>query len=712
MDNLTFALDIGTRSVTGIILEKQDNNTYSVNNYCTKEHKDRSMRDGQIHHVVKVAEVIQEVKDELENRSGTTLDSVCVAAAGRALKTMEASAHIELNQKPITEIETIKHLELSAVQAAQEKLANQEDAGNYTNYYCVGYSVVYYKLDSEKIGSLLDQSGKEASVEVIATFLPKVVVESLLAALSHAGLEMDALTLEPIAAIQVLIPESIRRLNVALVDIGAGTSDIAITDKGTVVAYGMVPVAGDEITEAISDTYLLDFPIAEKVKREIVEHGQAITEDILGFETTITYNKLIEDIRKPVKQLSKQIANEIIKLNGSKSPKAVMLIGGGSLTPEINNVLAKKLDLTDNRVAIRGLDAIQSLKQSDRMPKGPEFVTPIGIAIAAKENPVHYITVNVNGMLIRLFEMKTLTVGDCLVQAGIELQKWYGKPGMAQIITVNGKEVTLPGEFGEPPTIQLNGEHAQVDTFITSGDEITITKGQDGNGASVTLFELIGEMPTTTIFYNNKETNLTTKVFVNNEKAEMNYIVKDNDTINFHQVKTLQHFLEEVSVPPISNAFAIYVNNKEVHLPMAETGIFVNNKKVSLDYVLRHHDRVTVNSAKSPMVKDVIIQLKDSCWKTATVTFNGQLIQLKQPLYRMTRNSQELDFASQVYMNDQLQIEEITEQPFIFQDVFRYVDIDLTNVNGSFHILKNKEATSFDAIIQTGDELEITWDMN
>ncbi len=59
-----------------------------------------------------------------------------------------------------------------------------------------------------------------------------------------------------------------RRLNVALVDIGAGTSDIAITNLGTVIAYGMVPIAGDEVTEAISDHYLLDFPLAEKAKRE------------------------------------------------------------------------------------------------------------------------------------------------------------------------------------------------------------------------------------------------------------------------------------------------------------------------------------------------------------------------------------------------------------------------------------------------------------
>ncbi|MGP4062610.1 hypothetical protein [Halobacillus sp. H74] len=82
-----------------------------------------------------------------------------------------------------------------------------------------------------------------------------VIVESLLSPLQRADLEMEALTLEPIAAIQVLIPTSTRRLNVALVDRGAGTSDIAITADGTISAYGMAPSAGDEITEAISDEY-------------------------------------------------------------------------------------------------------------------------------------------------------------------------------------------------------------------------------------------------------------------------------------------------------------------------------------------------------------------------------------------------------------------------------------------------------------------------
>ena len=121
---------------------------------------------------------------------------------------------------------------MQAVQKAQQELLKNElDQAKSPYYYCVGYSVLYYRLDGEEIGSLIDQTGNSAAVEVIATFLPRVVVESLLSALKRSDLEMEALTLEPIAAINVLIPPSMSRLNIALVDIGAGTSDIAITTK-------------------------------------------------------------------------------------------------------------------------------------------------------------------------------------------------------------------------------------------------------------------------------------------------------------------------------------------------------------------------------------------------------------------------------------------------------------------------------------------------
>ncbi|RDW16381.1 cell division protein [Oceanobacillus arenosus] len=710
MENQIFALDIGTRTVTGIILEQQEEK-YSVVDYVMKEHRDRSMLDGQIHNVIAVAEVIKEVREELEERTGTTLNRVCVAAAGRSLKTVESTAIIPLNQQIITDEETIKHLELSAVQTAQVKLAELEKDKDYSNYYCVGYSVLQYTIDDEKIGSLIDQSGDTAAVEIIATFLPKVVVESLLAALARANIEMEALTLEPIAAIHVLIPESMRRLNVALVDIGAGTSDIAITDRGTVVAYGMVPVAGDEITEAISDEYLLDFPEAEQTKRRIVNHGKATVHDILGFETVITYENLVNDVKGQVKKLAKSITKEIYQLNG-KSPKAVMLVGGGSLTPDLPTILADRLELPANRVAVRGIDAIQNLVQNESIPNGPDFVTPIGIAIAAKQNPIHYISIHVNKKVIRLFEMKQLTVGDCLVQAGIVLNKWYGKPGNASIVKLNGQTITIPGEYGTSPVIMLNGQLAGVEDLVHHQDKITISKGEDGNSAAVTLSELIGEIPSLKIQFNQQPMEIKPIIHVNQVKKTTDYPVQDNDDIVIQEVKTIEDFLKH-SRNHIANeteVFTVYVNIESINLDVGATQFYLNGRQVSIDHPLRQHDQLVISDARTPTVHDLLTKVDLDYLQTITITFNGEVVQLKQPALIVLHDGVELHEENIINRFDRVEIKERPLERFIFQDVFRYVDINLNQISGKFKLYKNEQPTSFDQPIENGDALAIRWD--
>ncbi|MCP6657801.1 rod shape-determining protein, partial [Klebsiella pneumoniae] len=92
----------------------------------------------------------------------------------------------------------------------------------------------------------------------------------------------------PIAAINVLIPTTMRHLNLVLIDVGAGTSDVAITRDGSVIAYGMVPFAGDEITEAISQQFLLDFNVAETVKRQSSGKNKKISfTDVLGMSQKV-----------------------------------------------------------------------------------------------------------------------------------------------------------------------------------------------------------------------------------------------------------------------------------------------------------------------------------------------------------------------------------------------------------------------------------------
>ncbi|MCP6652252.1 hypothetical protein NL518_29580, partial [Klebsiella pneumoniae] len=81
--------------------------------------------------------------------------------------------------------------------------------------------------DGTRIKSLIGQRGKHSAIEAIATFLPRQVIDSLQSTIQTVGLEMSTLTLEPIAAINVLIPTTMRHLNLVLIDVGAGTSDVA-----------------------------------------------------------------------------------------------------------------------------------------------------------------------------------------------------------------------------------------------------------------------------------------------------------------------------------------------------------------------------------------------------------------------------------------------------------------------------------------------------
>jgi cell division protein FtsA len=708
-----FALDIGTRSVVGIILTETDE-SYEVIDILIREHEERSMLDGQIHDVLSVSEIISEIKAELENSHGP-LSKVCVAAAGRALKTERSKAIVNIEGNPMFSKQDILHLELSAVQLAQATVAGERNNGNSHHYYCVGYSVLYYQLDGEEIGSLVDQRGKEASVEIIATFLPKVVVESLLSALDRAGLEMEALTLEPIAAINVLIPPSMRRLNVALVDIGAGTSDIALTDAGTVVAYGMVPIAGDEITEAVSDEFLLDFPQAEKAKRELHDQDSVTITDILGFETEISREDAIKRISPAIDRLAESIGDEILRLNNNKPPKAVMLVGGGSLTPELPKRLANQLNLPENRAAIRGLDAISSVSFSEHINKGPELVTPIGIAIAAKKSPVQYHTIYVNGQPVRLFEVNKLTVGDCLLAAGIKMNKLYGKPGLAMIVSLNGKNVTIPGKHGQPPVLLRNELSCNFDDEVHGGDKLTVIKGEDGKKTDLTLLDLIGELPKKSVIIDGFQHEVSSRLTCNGVPVSMSNEVEDRDQIIFEMPESIEELLMNLNIADglrDIRPFHLKIDSSELVIPEFSAKVYLNGIEVKIHHPFNHLDEIRFGKRQSPTLSRATEAMNLNVRQTMPVVFNGQHLTLEKDLIEFYRDGTKLNAEDILLNGDELITKHKEVEAFIFQDIFNFAQIDIPKESGRFILLRNGEKAAFNDSLIPGDDLKIVFEKN
>ena len=374
---LLFALDIGTRSIVGLIGEKTEAGILVLAG-VRHEHTTRAMLDGQIHDVPEVAKVIRAIKLKLEKDFGP-LRQVAIAAAGRALSTLNASAELDVHSRGYLTMQEERTLELTAIQSAQKQLATSRVVNDPASYYCVGHSIVHYSLDGTNMKTLVGQRGHKASVEIIATFLPRQVIDSLQAAVLNAGLEIGTLTLEPIAAINVLIPPTMRHLNLVLVDVGAGTSDVAVTRNGSVVGYGMVPIAGDEITEELSAQHLLDFKVAETLKRRLgrnVKHVNYV--DILGIKHSCPPEDIIRGITPAVTELAQAIATQIMQLNNSV-PQAILLVGGGALTPLLPEILAQIMDMPKDRVAVRRPDAIEDVQGIPADFNTPDAVTPLGI---------------------------------------------------------------------------------------------------------------------------------------------------------------------------------------------------------------------------------------------------------------------------------------------------------------------------------------------
>ncbi len=595
-----FALDIGTRSVIGIVAEKEAAGLKIIATE-RQEHKTRAMLDGQIHDVPQVAAIIKDVKNALVKKAGP-LQHAAVAAAGRALYTMTAEAETEING--IITPEQERALDFAGVQAAQAKLASSNTIEDPTTYYCVGYSTVRYLLDEVQLKTLVGQRGKIAKATVIATFLPRQVIDSMQSALHEARLDMRALTLEPIAAINVLIPPTMRHLNLVLVDIGAGTSDVAITNNGSVIAYGMVPLAGDEITEAISQKYLLDFNVAEQAKRDAAEGRNVQFSDILGGSYDLSPKEIFEPILPNIQSLAAAIAKQITDLN-STAPQAVLLVGGGALTPHLPHLLAEALAMPEARVAVRRPDKVAGIQAIPAELCSPDAVTPLGILKIASINTLHFLSIYVNDEEFNLFNFRDLTISDALLNAGIQLKKLNGRPGLGLMLSVNGERKFLPGTLGTLAHLYLNDEPATLDSPIRQGSRITVKPGENGTTPVVTLKDIIEEIPSFTVYINDQEQLLKTQLLVNGKSADSSQHLSDNDLIETKAPKSVGEALLLAGFSPTGKKIQYTLNGNPSSYTLSPE-ILLNDASATLSMPIHEKDRLEYTLPVDARLGDIL----------------------------------------------------------------------------------------------------------
>lgn len=689
-EDLIFALDIGTRTVIGIVgLYEKECFRVVAAEIC--EHKSRAMLDGQIHDIEKVAEVITQVKERLEKILGVTLTKVAIAAAGRVLKTSQTKLEYDIEQGREITSEIVGSLEVDAIQNAQFKLDNEISNEEKMTFYCVGYSVVNYFLNGYVISSLVGHKGKKIGVEVLATFLPHVVVDSLYTVMSKVGLEVISLTLEPIAAINVTIPKDLRLLNLVLVDIGAGTSDIALTRDGSVVAYGMVPIAGDEITEKIAQEFLVDFNTAEKIKISISSGTEIIKyTDILGNKYEIIHQKAIEIIEPAIDFLAGSICDKILEFN-QKAPNAVFLIGGGSQIPGLTNRIAEGLGLPDNRVAVRGRDVIQNIKTKIKKLTGPESITPFGIAMMAHmQRGQDFMSVTVNENKVKLFNSKKLSVADALILVGYNPDKLIGRTGKSLKFTLNGKDKNIKGEHGMAAEIFVNNEPASLDTRINNNDSIYIKPSYNGMDAKKSVIDYVKHTRGLTVYLNEDRIALVPYCSINGQTCGMDAAIKNGDKVQIEEIVTLKDFI------------------LKFELGLGNSLLKVNGEIVSTEYILKDNDSITDSELFEESVEVTVpeqgFEEEQEIYETDDVLVN------KFEQNYLENNSVHVPEKGYViYVNGE-RIELKENKQYIFVDIFNYINFDLSVPKGNIILKLNGSQANFTDTISPGDNIEIFWE--
>lgn len=566
------------------------------------------------------------------------------------------------------------------------------------------------------------------------------MVDGLYAAVGQAGLSVANMTLEPIAAINVAIPENYRMLNIALVDVGAGTSDISITRDGSIIAYGMIPHAGDEMTEVIVQHFLVDFNMAESIKLQSTTSDTVTYKDIMSIEHTIPAQGVWDVAAPVVDNIAQEVSAKIRELNGDKTVSACFVVGGGGKIHGFTEKLAEDLDLPEERVALRGEEVLGDVTfEQEDIKKDPLLVTPIGICLNYYDQRNNFIMVRFNGERIKLYDNNRLTIVDAALQAGFPNDELFPKRGTPINFTVNGVARLVRGEAGEGAVVTMNGKPASINTPLEPNSEIIIEPSTAGEAAEYKISQLDEyNHSVITFIINGRKVSCPRFVQVNGRLEPEDYSIRENDVIetrNYYTVRQIAQFMDLV----IDTDQMIFVNNEEADLDtLVYENFSVEWKTDEYDVaridnnnyndtqesdsddasVLAEQDANstesdnTVTRTSEQMMNQVLDELHDEFAKEAEASAVPENELPKNDIQEEIHEEDSSENTVTVIVNGE-PVELSGKDTYIFVDIFTHISFDLQAGKGrAIATVINGRDAQFSEELHEGDQIELYWKEN
>ena len=375
--NMIAALDIGTSKVVVIVAEIQSDGVLKI--IGKGQHVSKGLKKGVVINIENTKQAIQRAVEEAELMADCKITEVYTGIAGSHIKSINSQGMVKIKDEEVTQMDV-------------DQVRDTAEAVNLPTDQEVLHVIdqEYIIDDQEDIKEPLEMSGKLLNVKVHIISGSIAARQNIIKCIKQCGLEVIDLVFQPLASSEAVLTQDEKELGVCLVDIGGGTTDIALIKNGAFQHTAVIPVAGDQITNDIAVAFRTTTQSAGDAKEN---YGSAMpslctmTEEIEiplvdgQSPLKITTQALAQVIEPRISELFESVQNEITRSKMSGAIASGIVITGGSSMLNGMVELGEKIFGMPVRIGIpRNVDGLLQVVEN------PRYSTGVGLLIMGKND--------------------------------------------------------------------------------------------------------------------------------------------------------------------------------------------------------------------------------------------------------------------------------------------------------------------------------------
>ena len=324
--NLIVGLDIGTSKIVAIVAELQPEGTVKV--IGLGQHISRGLKKGVVINIESTMQSIQRALEEAELMADCKINNVYTGIAGSHIKSLNSHGMVKIKDAEVSHMDVDRVIETARAIALP---ADQQILHILTQEFIID--------GQEDVREPLGMSGMKLEVKVHIVTGAVAAAQNIVKCIKRCGIEVSDLILQPLASSLAVLTEDEKELGVCLVDIGGGTTDIAVFKQGAIRHTAVVAIAGDQMTNDIAVAFRTPTQSAEDIK---VKYGCALRQladsreivEVPGVDgrepRQLSVQTLAEVLEPRVVELYEMVLNELRRSGMEEMIASGIVITGGS----------------------------------------------------------------------------------------------------------------------------------------------------------------------------------------------------------------------------------------------------------------------------------------------------------------------------------------------------------------------------------------------